>query len=136
MWIQNVSRSDIAKGTHRAVGNDTVLIQIVDPATEFPEPVASFVTAYQFEFLDVEAHHTQFSEFMITDAQAEKIISILKTALENGHNVMVHCVAGICRSGAVTEVGVMLGFEDTHKDRQPNLLVKHKLMKILGWTYD
>jgi hypothetical protein len=45
-------------------------------------------------------------------------------------------MAGICRSGAVTEVGVMLGFNDTEKFRSPNLLVKHRMMKKLGWTYD
>jgi hypothetical protein len=30
----------------------------------------------------------------------------------------------------------MMGFEDTERFRSPNLLVKHSLMKALGWTYD
>jgi hypothetical protein len=30
----------------------------------------------------------------------------------------------------------MLGFEDTGRFRSPNLLVKHRMMKALGWTYD
>ena len=51
-------------------------------------------------------------------------------------NVVVHCYAGICRSGAVCEVGVMMGFNDTERFRSPNLLVKHRMMKALGWTYD
>ena len=51
-------------------------------------------------------------------------------------NVVVHCVAGVCRSGAVAEVGVMMGFRDAEAFRSPNLLVKHKMMKCLGWTYD
>jgi hypothetical protein len=51
-------------------------------------------------------------------------------------DVVVHCVAGVCRSGAVCEVGVMMGFNDTEVFRAPNLLVKHKMMKKLGWTYD
>jgi hypothetical protein len=51
-------------------------------------------------------------------------------------NVVVHCFAGICRSGAVCEVGVMMGFNDTERFRSPNLLVKHRMMKHLGWTYD
>jgi predicted protein tyrosine phosphatase len=42
---------------------------------------------------------------------------------------MVHCVAGLCRSGAVTEVGVMMGFEDTHRYRNPNVFVKKMLMR-------
>ena len=51
-------------------------------------------------------------------------------------NVLVHCHAGICRSGAVVEVGTMLGFTATERFRQPNLRVKHRMMKVLGWTYD
>jgi hypothetical protein len=30
----------------------------------------------------------------------------------------------------------MLGFDDTEAFRSPNLLVKHRMMKCLGWTYD
>ena len=51
-------------------------------------------------------------------------------------NVVVHCHAGVCRSGAVAEVGVMMGFADCERFRIPNLLVKHKMMRVLGWTYD
>jgi hypothetical protein len=51
-------------------------------------------------------------------------------------NVVVHCHAGICRSGAVCELGVMMGFNDCERFRMPNLLVKHKMMRVLGWTYD
>jgi predicted protein tyrosine phosphatase len=51
-------------------------------------------------------------------------------------DVIVHCFAGICRSGAVCELGVMMGFQDTERFRQPNLLVKNRMMKALGWTYD
>jgi hypothetical protein len=51
-------------------------------------------------------------------------------------NVVVHCHAGVCRSGAVCEIGVMLGFVDTEVFRAPNLLVKHRMMKALGWDYD
>jgi len=60
----------------------------------------------------------------------------LQHAKDNRMNVVVHCFAGICRSGAVCEVGVMMGFEDTGRFRSPNLLVKHRMMRALGWTYD
>ena len=30
----------------------------------------------------------------------------------------------------------MMGFDDVGKWRSPNLLVKHCMMKTLGWTYD
>lgn len=47
---------------------------------------------------------------------------------------MVHCTAGICRSGAVTEVAEMLGFKYIGNHRQPNILVKKKLIKAAGFV--
>jgi hypothetical protein len=61
---------------------------------------------------------------------------LLQHALANRMNIVVHCVAGVCRSGAVCELGVMLGFTDCEGFRSPNLLVKHRKMRALGWTYD
>lgn len=136
MWIQNVSLSDIPKGHHAAVGENSMLIQIVDPAMEFPTPKHQFKEVHQFEFLDLERDDQFGEEFKITDAQAEELVRLLQHALDNRMDVVVHCVAGVCRSGAVCEVGVMMGFNDTEVFRSPNLLVKHKMMKALGWTYD
>jgi hypothetical protein len=113
-----------------------MLIQIVDPAMEFPTPIHQFRETHQFEFLDLEKDDPWGEEFKITDVQAEKLVGLLQHALDTRMNVVVHCVAGVCRSGAVCEVGVMLGFRDTEVFRSPNLLVKHKMMKVLGWTYD
>ena len=60
----------------------------------------------------------------------------MRRALDKHMNVVVHCHAGICRSGAVVEVAEMMGFTPTDRYRQPNLRVKHKMMKVLEWTYD
>ena len=76
------------------------------------------------------------SEFAVTQDQADQLVALLQRALENRMNIVVHCVAGVCRSGAVCEIGVMMGFDDCEVFRSPNLLVKHKMMKKLGWTYD
>jgi protein tyrosine phosphatase len=109
----------------------------MDPApTWWPTPAHEFKEVYRFEFMDVERDDKWPDEAKITPAQAEEIVRLLKHALENRMNVVVHCMAGLCRSGAVAEVGVMMGFEDTERFRSPNLLVKHSLMKALGWTYD
>jgi hypothetical protein len=75
-------------------------------------------------------------KWKVQDEQAEQLVELLEHALENKMDVVVHCVAGVCRSGAVCEVGVMLGFDDAEAFRSPNLLVKHKMMRKLGWTYD
>jgi predicted protein tyrosine phosphatase len=144
-WIQNVALSDIKKGHHIRVEENAMLIQIVDPAMEFPTPAHKFKEVHQFEFLDIEEDGltndgdgtwTDMSEFAVTQEQANELVRLLQHALANRMNVVVHCVAGVCRSGAVCEVGVMMGFDDAEAFRSPNLLVKHKMMKALGWTYD
>jgi len=145
MWIQNVALSDIPKGRHIRVGENSMLIQISDPDMEFPIASHQFKETHQFKFLDVEndgltnngdGTWTDMSEHAIKDADAEKLVALLQHAFENRMDVIVHCHAGICRSGAVAEVGVMMGFQDAESFRAPNRLVKHKMMQVLGWLYD
>lgn len=135
-WIQNVSLADIPKGHHIDAGINSMLIQIVDPCMEFPTPLKQFREVHQFEFLDLEESDPWGEEFKVTDEQAKELVRLLQHAKAERMNVVVHCVAGVCRSGAVCEIGVMLGFRDTEVYRSPNLMVKHKMMRELGWTYD
>lgn len=140
-WIENISLDDIRKGYHYDAGFNSMLIQIVDPDMDFPKPKHSFREVYQFKFLDVEDPvyvNPLATEFdvkyadAITNEDAKGIAEALARAKAEGMNVVVHCHAGVCRSGAVAEVGVMLGFRDTEKFRVPNLMVKKKLMEQLG----
>jgi predicted protein tyrosine phosphatase len=136
-WIQNVAMSDIKKGLHINPGENAMLIQIVDPPDNFPTPKYTFKEVHQFQFLDVEEKDKVLDEAMkCSHEQATEIVGLLQHALANRMNVIVHCHAGVCRSGAVCEVGVMMGFDDTEVFRSPNLLVKHRMMKALGWAYD
>lgn len=135
-WIENVSWDDVKNGWHYDCGENAMLIQIADPATFFPEPKKQFKTIHRFEFLDAEDDDNFPDECKISDEQAEELVTILQNALAAHMNVLVHCHAGICRSGAVVEVASMMGFTPTDRFRQPNLRVKHKMMKVLGWTYD
>lgn len=136
--IENVSRDDVKHGNHTDMGENAILIQISDPATFFPEPKCKFKEIHQFEFLDAEDSDIERygEEPLISDYQANKIVCILQDALTDGNSVLVHCHAGICRSGAVVEVGSIMGFTPTNRFRQPNLRVKHKMMRVLGLTYD
>ena len=138
--IENVSMEDVRKGTHTDMGENAMLIQITDPAYYPPIPKQDFRIITQFEFLDAEDEDIEkygYDEgFLISDEQAEELIEFLDWALEKDMNVIVHCHAGVCRSGAVVEVASMMGFTPTDRFRQPNLRVKNKLMKVLGWTYD
>ena len=137
MFIQNVTFHDVNGCSHKQCDDRAVLIQIVDPAYGFPTPAHAFASVLQLEFLDEdETCRESLHEFLITDAQAASIIDFLQMALQENRDVIVHCHAGLCRSGAVADVGIMMGFEDTGKIRLPNRLVKHKLMQQLGWTYD
>jgi len=135
-FIQNVAWVDVPRRHHIEPGVNSMLIQIVDPAMEFPTPAHTFKEVHKFEFLDLEAGDDFGNEFKVTDEQAKELVRLLQHALDNRMTVIVHCVAGICRSGAVCEVGVMMGFRDTATYRQPNLMVKKKMMQALGWTYD
>ena len=135
-WIENVAASDIVTGFHSDLGPNVMLIQIADPAGWFPTPLKEFKEVHQFEFMDVEDNDNFPEECKFSDEQAVRMVGLLKHALDNNMDVIVHCFAGICRSGAVVEVGTMMGFTATDRYRQPNLRVKHKMMKVLELTYD
>lgn len=144
-FIQNASMASIKKGDHLDAGQNSMLIQIVDPAYHVPEPFHKFMSRHVFEFLDIgedgmtnigEGHAVDMSEFAITQKQADEIVSLLKHAMDSNMNVIVHCHAGLCRSGAVAEIGIMMGFEETSARRMPNAFVKKLMLKSLGWSYE
>lgn len=130
-FIENVSRFDICTGMHADAGKNSMLIQIVDFFDTYPTPKYGFKEVVQFKFDDVEEGPTS-----CTDLQAEEIATALQRAKEQNMNVIVHCFAGLCRSGAVVEVGIMLGFNPPDRLRIPNTLVKNKLLKALGMKID
>jgi predicted protein tyrosine phosphatase len=136
-FIQNIAKSDVPRGLHQNPGPNSMLIQITDPAGYAPDPKHVFKERHHFEFLDVERDtEVDDEEMRCSPEQGAQLAALLQRALAEDMNVIVHCYAGICRSGAVAEVGVILGFEDTHTYRQPNLLVKHSMLRAMGMYYD
>ena len=137
-FIENVSKSDVATGFHMDPGPNAMLIRIQDPATFFGciKHKHMFKEVHEFEFLDAEDEDGFEDECKISDEQAEQLVGLLLYAKEKHMNVIVHCHAGICRSGAVVEVATMIGFTASDRYRQPNLRVKRKMMKVLGLTYE
>ena len=134
-WIENISLADVRSGYHYDPGPNAMLIQIVDPGVEFPKPkYKQWRRIRQFFFLDVEDNEPDGALYScaITNEDAKGIADALQEAWREGMNVVVHCHMGVARSGAVAEVGVMMGFRDTEKFRIPNLMVKKKLMEQLG----
>ena len=135
-FIENVAASDVNTGFHYDPGLNSMLISITDPAGWKPTPVHKFKEIHEFEFLDAEDGDDFPDECMIQDDQAAELVRLLQHAQEKHMNVVVHCYAGICRSGAVVEVATIMGFTPTDRFRLPNLRVKQKMMKVLGLTYE
>ena len=122
-----------------------MLIQILDKDEEFPVPPPEFAEFHRFEFLDEEGSNYYGLDYdmsyptngdLITAQQAKEIAQLLMKARSQRMNVVVHCHAGIFRSGAVAEVGVLMGFEDVGAFRCPNRLVKHSIMDAMNIEYN
>lgn len=127
-FIENASRFDVTTGFHSDPGPNAMLIQITDLNTEHPKPILPFKEVWGFHFEDIEEDTPE----AISQKQADEIGALLRRAKENHMNVIVHCHAGLCRSGAVAECGIFLGFNPPDRLRMPNTLVKKKIMRALG----
>lgn len=126
--------SDVERGFHPPVAN-AILISLTDPDHRNVIPKESFKKIFRFSFLDAEDGTSVDEALKVNEQQAADIAWALSMALREGHDVIVHCHAGIARSGAVAEVGVMMGFYDTGRYRQPNVRLKTMMINALGWGY-
>ena len=135
-FIQNVSFAALETGRHTNPGTNAILIQIGDPGSEHPVPKQTFNEVHQFQFHDIDRDIDGY--VVMTTDDAKQIVDVLKHGLEYGLNVIVNCHAGLCRSGAVAEIGVMMGYEDTKVPRMPNVEVKNKLryMALYDTSYE
>lgn len=131
VWVENASWSEVVSGDHLTAGDNAVLIQIIDPDHQFPLPKHHFKETHQFKFLDIERGMVGFGQLGIKYNQAVQIVEVLKKAYQNQQNVVVHCFAGVSRSGAVVAAATLLGFEPTEKYREPNRTVFELLASII-----
>ena len=137
-WIENVSMVDAARGFHHRCEPNAMMIRIHDPGF-VPLPLVrpeQFREIHSFEFLDIEDTGGDMDEFAPQPEHAKELARLLYHAFENRMNVVVHCHAGLCRSGAVAEIGIMMGFDGAHTRRIPNVLLKTLMLKELGWSYE
>lgn len=127
-FIENCSRSDIKNGLHSKINTNTILIQISDIDAIEPKPLMYFREIYNFRFEDTEKDTPGF----ITDEQAYEICSVLRNAMSDNRDIIVHCHAGLCRSGAVVEAALHIGFNPVEsRIRYPNSDITVKLLKTL-----
>lgn len=135
-WIENCAAADISTADHRDAGPNSMLIQITDPASQVPDPKHQFKERHHFEFLDIEDNDYAIDhEMFIQEWQAKELANLLKHALENKMNVVVHCFAGVSRSAAVAQVGINMGFDEVEKFRSPNTRVMRLMMTELSLSY-
>ena len=112
--------------------NSCILIRLKNPGYSYPEGETEILLEYYFE--EVRVIEIEDSD-NIDDNSVSEIASILCSAKEKNQNIIVHCHAGISRSGAVVEVATMMGYEDIGRHRNPNRVLKEKLRKVLGIKY-
>lgn len=132
-FIQNVCFWAIEDGQHATPGEGAILIQLWGQLGDFPKPkYTGFSEVYQFRMEDIVLDE----EWGPRPEQGITIANILSRALRENKDIIVHCHAGISRSGAVAEAAVALGFESKIKYAMPNWRLKKYIMDSLGLPYN
>lgn len=104
--IVHISRKVFEQGLY---ANYPVAIRIADSIEQLTPVNNPKQQSYAFAFLDVDESESG----SISEADASLIVHTLMTAKANNEDVVVHCEAGISRSGAVAQFAIdVLGFED------------------------
>ena len=98
--ITNKSAFDVSQITPK---ENTVLVRIGDYIDPYFPPIrGGYHSVHTFCFDDTLTD----GAVSISEQHAKDIAGILKDCLTNNRDILVHCFAGICRSGAVVEWGV------------------------------
>jgi predicted protein tyrosine phosphatase len=134
--IANVSLFNFMLGRFNSilVPEQTIAIRILETDSTFPENQCTgrYKETHFFNFDDVDEVRTDHmgTHHPISAKDAAKIYDILVRASEMNIDVIVHCAAGICRSGAVAQFAIdYLGFVPAfHTQMRPNLAVKRAMI--------
>lgn len=134
LYVQNVSFDDVKKLKYNNDCSNTLLISITDNDMQYPVDLGKgFWSAVYYQFLDVDG--PQYKQG-ISEAQAKGIIEWLKFAQRHNKDILVHCMMGVNRSGAVREVAEILGFKVIGQKQGYNAYVKTKLIQAAGLGYE
>lgn len=123
-WIRNVSKKEL-----NTIDSGDILIQIENPGEQFAVASRLYSQIIQLQFFG--GKNNPKKDLDITDYQAKIIADILKLSLAEKKNVVVQCVSGLARSGAVAQVGIDMGFLDVGSERNPSKLVYDKISKTI-----
>lgn len=126
-FVENVSRDAIVMGIHSKFDYENdLLIQITDPDSSWPTPHHKFKNVKQYKFWDSEGEDGP------TRGDAVALARDILVAFHHSRNILVHCQAGLCRSGAVAEAAILLGFKEVHTRRWPNRQLGDMLSELLA----
>lgn len=145
MWIANKGEAWIEINEPPP---NTVLISITEPGRKARTP-KGYLDILRLEFQDYDPsplpdptsglHGTAFRKIpddavLFTPTQAAGIVRFARKHRENGSNILVHCAAGISRSGAVAEALLQAfpDYEDAGWPRHPNGHVRSLMKRALG----
>lgn len=134
-WIKNVPE-DFVKTSFPEVNE--VCISITQPERSEPKPaLKGYVDTLRLEFSDTDpsiVYNTKDKRVMrpFTRWQADAIVKFVNRY--RGLNIVVHCAAGISRSGAIVValLEAMPEYEDKGWDRFPNKHVLSVMIDALG----
>lgn len=98
--VQALSREQFVRGDFR-VRPGAVAIRIGDPCTSFVDVDLGFHSEHRFEFADVESPADRCWDGAMTPEQAVELVQILRQAVAEQRDVVVHCNRGESRSVAV-----------------------------------
>jgi predicted protein tyrosine phosphatase len=126
MKAYKTSLDNISKGNHQ-ISDKMNLIQIVDPDMEFPTPKHDFKENIKVKFYDVDSEASDG----ISEEQSRIIFEFILDSYKSSHDLMIHCVAGINRSGGVLGAAEAIGFKLGCTNETYNTFVKSQILKNL-----
>lgn len=113
---------------------NTIAISIYTPDYSIPVLSPDFVEHHTFCFFDRDVAIDELESGIITNEDAYKISQIIHRCMTNRMDVMIHCDAGISRSGAVAvaiDDYFRLGQDWSKKKPTFNRLVYNKVYTCL-----
>jgi predicted protein tyrosine phosphatase len=133
-WIANVSE---AAARTWPVEAGTVCISITEPGSHAPlPPLRGFDDVLRLEFSDFDllrpGHVGPSGARRVTARDAQQLAEFANQ--HRGKNILVHCAAGISRSGAIVEtlLAAFPEYEDRGWSRYPNRHVSACLRRAMG----
>lgn len=129
-WIANVGEAFAEKWTP---DGETVCISISEPGRKVKLPQFVDLIREHFQDYDGEKSHPD-SAVLFTPNHAARIARFARKHRDAGRNILVHCAAGVSRSGAVAEalLEAFPEYEDRGWIRHPNGMVKSGMKRALG----